>query len=113
MRYRFIYKDVMCILETKFRKDRKSQDEDAYKYIIFKKYVERILNYIQKENFATFLSIEKILIMGVRAGNYKKLESGVQFSLHENRGINLEIYKNKPFFDLMKIHFTRYGKKVY
>lgn len=109
--FAFIYTQRLFVIETKLRKDRKCPYKEAYKCILFRKYIERSMYFLMNEHQELCGEIKELVIIGIGFGNEPIYNIGIKLSIHRNENLEYNFINDEPFIQKMRLYFTRFEKK--
>lgn len=97
------FKNKLFVFEMKFRSDRKNQEEEALRCIVYRKYVLRSLKFLREKCLKKFKEIKQIICFGVAINGDKYFNVGISMSKMNSKDINLkEIDEDDEFYKILK-----------
>lgn len=110
--FTFVYNERLFVIESKLRKDRKCPHRDAYKCILYRKYIERSMFFLLNEHQELYKVIKELVLVGIGIGNEPIYNIGIKISIHKNENLDYNFINEEDFIRKMRLYHTRFEKKM-
>ena len=104
----FIKSKTLHVFEYKVRNDRNKEEENAYKCLRYKKYAERLINFLKLIRPDTLLDVSQVIEYGLAFSNNTISMMSKTRTLSQ---INLTGYQTNEFLSAMKRNKRRFKNK--